>query len=441
MKDFIQVGYARAIITPDEPVPLSGYGNGVNRISEAVRDDLMITCIAFTDSDNNTVLLYTSDMICAAASLGDRAREILQDKIGVPGDHIMLAATHSHSSVDWGEVGFESVVNFREKFVEAMVQTGVEAMDDRKPSIIYVNSVQTEGVNFIRHYKVADGGFTGDNFGSGLAGIIGHTSCNDPWIQLIRFVRIGAAKDVLLMNWQAHPCFTGGMDKKVLSADYVGEIRKYVEAKSSTKFAFFQGAAGNHNARSNRLHEHRTEDVVEYGKIMGDYVLKGLANMRQIPGGKVSAVKRSLELELDHSDDHLLSEFQRINKIWEETYDRPLCNKLAQEIGFNSIYAIRAAILRAGRDKSENMNIYALRVGQLGFACAPYEMFCASGQYIKENSPFCLTFVVSCCNDAYSYLATRRAFAHGCYEVDTRRYPKGTAELLADNFVEMLEEM
>jgi hypothetical protein len=243
------------------------------------------------------------------------------------------------------------------------------------------------------------------------------------------------------MNWQAHPCLTGGMNKKVLSADYIGEIRKYVEAQSSTKFAFFQGAAGNHNVRSNRPHEHRTEDVVEYGKIMGDYVLKGLANMRQIPGGKVSALKRSLELELDHSDDHLLPELQKISKIWEETYDRPRCNKMAQELGFNSIYAIRAAILRAGRGKSETMDIYTLRVGQLGFACAPYEMFCASGQHIKENSPLCMTFVVSCCNDTYSYLATRLAYVHGCYEVDTRRYPKGTAEKLADNFVEMLEEM
>jgi len=440
MEDFIKVGYARAIITPDDPVPLAGYGNGKTRISEEVRDDLMITCIAFSDSDNNTVLMYTSDMISAAMPMCLEARKILNGKLGVPEDHIMLASTHSHSSVDWGEVGFDSVVKFREKFLDAMVETGIQAYEDLSPAITYVNTVQTERMNFIRHYKVADGTFTGDNFGNGAPGIIDHTTANDPWIQLIRFVRPGAPKDILLMNWQAHPCMTSGIDKHVLSADYVGEIRKYVETNTGLRFAFFLGAAGNHNTRSNRPHEMRTSDVAEYGRIMGEYVMRGLANMRQIPGGKVVVTKRNMELPLDHTDDHLVPQCEVIRKHWLETYDRPACNKMAQEIGLNSIYAVTSVIHRSTQPEKENMLIRAFRVGQIGFACAPYEMFCASGQYIKENSPCAMTFVASCCNGAYSYLATRRAFNHGCYEVDTRRYPKGTAELLAENFVEMLDE-
>ena len=52
-----------------------------------------------------------------------------------------------------------------------------------------------------------------------------------------------------------------------------------------------------------------------------------------------------------------------------------------------------------------------------------------------------MTFVVTHCNDSKGYLATEFAFTHGCYEVDGRRYPKGTAEKLAQNFVEMLHEM
>lgn len=442
MYDYVKVGYARAIITPDDHVPLAGYGNTKTRISQEFRDDLMLTCIAFSDSDNNTVLLYSSDMISAAMPMCIEARKILNEKLGIPQDHIMLASTHSHSSVAWGETGFESVVRFREKFLQAMVDTGIKAVEDLSEAITYVSSVQTERMNFIRHYKVADGTFTGDNFGNGAAGIIDHTTANDPWIQLIRFVRPGAAKDVLLMNWQAHPCMTSGMNKYVLSADYVGEIRKYVETNSpGVRFAFFQGAAGNHNTRSNKPNEMRTQDVVEYGKIMGDYVLWGLANMRQIPGGKVSVGMRDMELQLDHTTDHLVPQCQKIWEEWTKTYDRPACNKLANEIGLNSIYAVAAVLTRAKQAETENMIIRAFKVGQLGFTCAPYEMFCASGQYIKENSPCAMTFVVSCCNGAYAYLATRRAFAHGCYEVDNRRYPKGTAELLAENFVEILESL
>ena len=96
---------------------------------------------------------------------------------------------------------------------------------------------------------------------------------------------------------------------------------------------------------------------------------------------------------------------------------------------------------RSQRGTEEQMTIYAFRVGPLGFACAPYEMFGASGMFIKEWAPYAMTFVVSCCNDARGYLATELAYNHGSYEVDTRRYPKGCAEYLADNFVDMLKEL
>ena len=99
MYEYVKVGYARAVITPDDHVPLAGYGNTKTRISKEFRDDLMLTCIAFSDSDNNTVLLYSSDMISAAMPMCIEARKILNEKLGIPEDHIMLASTHSHSSL------------------------------------------------------------------------------------------------------------------------------------------------------------------------------------------------------------------------------------------------------------------------------------------------------------------------------------------------------
>ena len=87
------------------------------------------------------------------------------------------------------------------------------------------------------------------------------------------------------------------------------------------------------------------------------------------------------------------------------------------------------------------MSLFALKVGDLAFACAPYEMFGESGMHIKEFAPYAMTFIMSCCNDSRSYLATKLAFNHGCYEVDSRWYPVGTAEKLADEFVEMLKEI
>lgn len=438
MDSLLKVGYCRVDITPEDSVPMGGYGNPSVRYNQEVRDPLYATCIAFTDNENNTVLLYTTDAIRVHPGLAERVRDILCPELGLERYQVMIAATHSHSTPEVGMQQIPAIAAYREKYVAGLCQAGREAMADRLPALPYVGFAQTEGLNFIRHYKMADGTYAGANFGSFKGGCVGHASTNDPWLQVVKFLRPGG-KDVLLVNFQAHPCFTGGVDKKVLSADYIGDLRTYVETKTGARFAFFQGAAGNHNGISFYKRETRTWDSAEYGKLLGGYVLQALEAPVAVAGGRVEAVKRTLTLELDHSDDHMVPMCQDIRDEWRKNFDRPASNKRAREIGLNSIYAVNGVLNRADRGTQEDMDIYAFRVGGLGFVCAPYEMFGASGEHIKDFSPFAMTFVVSCCNDTKGYLATKLAFKHGSYEVDTRRYPCGTAEYVADNFVEMLD--
>lgn len=440
MEKMIKVGYGRADITPKESIPLGGYGNGRNRFSEEIRDKLFATCIAFTDAEDNTVLLFTTDTIRMDNAIANGARDILCPEFGLPRENIQVASTHTHSAPETTMTNIPAVVAYRDQVSLALAEAGRKAMADRLPAIPYVGFTQTERMNFIRHYRMADGTYCGANFGSMASGVVGHASASDPWLQVIKFSRVGG-KDVMLVNFQAHACFTGGMDKKVVSSDYIGALRRYVQTMTNAQFAYFLGAAGNHNGVSFYPREHRTTDVEEYGKLLGEYVLRALEAPVQVRSGKVAVCRRSLELELDHSDDHKVDACRAIQDLWTETLDRNLCNAKAREIGLNSIYAANCVVNRSALPKSENMDIYTIRVGDLAFACAPYEMFAASGMQIKDYSPFSMTFVVSCCNHSYAYLATDLAFTHGCYEVDTRRYPRGTAEKLANNFVEMLTEM
>jgi hypothetical protein len=92
-----------------------------------------------------------------------------------------------------------------------------------------------------------------------------------------------------------------------------------------------------------------------------------------------------------------------------------------------------------GREQS--FDIGAVSFGDVGFACAPYEMFDTNGTFIKENSPFPVTFVAECANGGNGYFPSALAWENGGYEVDTCRYVKGTAEELADGFVSMLTDL
>jgi hypothetical protein len=87
------------------------------------------------------------------------------------------------------------------------------------------------------------------------------------------------------------------------------------------------------------------------------------------------------------------------------------------------------------------MELNVLCAGDIAFATAPFEMFNSNGRYIKENSPFKMTFVLAYCNGFNSYLPDEKAFNYDCYEVNARRFPKGSAEEVAQTNVAMLKQL
>lgn len=70
----------------------------------------------------------------------------------------------------------------------------------------------------------------------------------------------------------------------------------------------------------------------------------------------------------------------------------------------------------------------------------PYEMFDTSGKQVREASPYKMTFICSLTNGAHDYIPTTEAFPHGCYEVYVTFYVQGTAELLVQKSLRLLEQ-
>ena len=87
------------------------------------------------------------------------------------------------------------------------------------------------------------------------------------------------------------------------------------------------------------------------------------------------------------------------------------------------------------------MEVTALRIGPFGFIGVPAEAFVEFGLMIKQRSPFRHTFVASYANGYAGYVATRRAFMGGSYEVWpalNARVGREGGYLMADKAVELL---
>lgn len=445
MAEKILAGFCRKDMTPEGSTALGGFGDDPRRMSVGVLDPIFGTCIALTGTNEETVLLYSFDLLHANEEMTRRLRASASKATGVPEDHIMLSSTHTHSGPGISSPELPSIQRFYDLFEVLMTQAAVGAMADRAPADIYIGDAYTEGLNFVRHYKMENGTYGGDNFGRWISPIVGHASEVDNQIQLVKFQR-EAKKDIVIMNWQAHPKMSGTAasvfgqaHRKHLSADFVGYTRKHLEEMSGNLVIYFTGGAGNVNVDTRIPEEMPSIFPDELGKALADTALKGLEGMRKVQGGPVATRQRTVSAQIDHSDDHLVEIAQEVWAIWPEDPKEAL--RVAREKGFNSAYAARDVIGRSKMVGSRSMELDTVKVGDIAFATAPYEMFCVNGQYIKENSPFEKTIVMSCANGANSYLASEFAFQHGGYEVDSRKFPKGTAEQMVENHVEMLKEM
>ena len=426
----LKVGYGRVDITPDRSVPLAGLGNTLKRMSETVLDRLLCTCLAFTDEEGSTALLFTSDLIRAMPGIEGAARKLILEKFGVPEGNIMFANTHTHSATDYLQAEHPNVQRAAEMLTQKFVEVAGAALADRMPAALYSGCAYPQSLNFVRHY-VRD---------PETKALVGHPYAPDNQLQLVKIAREGA-KDIMIMNWQAHPCFTSGYDKHDVSADYIHSFREMFEAENDVLFAFFLGASGDVNARS-RIKEEviaPTRDI--YVEKMRSYIQEAMNTMRPIPAGAVKVGKKDLTLINDHSDDHRVEDAKIVAQFWKESYDRKATDAMAKQYGINSPYHANAIIGRAARGETTEVSIYAASIGGLGFVFAPYEMFCNNGIFIKKNAPKDVTIVATCANAGCGYLADDFAFEDQCYEVDTRKFERGTAEKVASAFEELLTQL
>lgn len=439
-KEGLQIGFGRADATPFEAVNISG-GDSKNRMSTGYRDPIMVTCLAIS-TGGDTFLVYTMDYITASSDYTAEAETLITEATGVPADKIIMNCTHTHSGPAIG-YDYETITPYREKFNKAAVKAAKEAVEDMDSARIYSGAVQTEGLIFVRHYAMSDGTFAGANYGSFSSSIEGHAYEGDAQVQVVKFAREAAdKKDIILVSNPAHATAVSGTDRDMLSADIAFSVRDYVEKNTDAHVAYFIGAAGDQVPSSRIPAEGSTNDYLIYGERMGKYVVELLPGLTPLDSGNAvlktqkftgNTIKEGLERLQDAQQVH-----PTIKKFGNSA---PETKAAVAQYGFSSPYQVTAIINRSKMAETRTMTLNTLALGDMAFVFAPYEMFSENGKFIKENSPYPMTFVVTCSENHQGYLPSVNGFRVECYETHVTNYARGTAEDLANTYIEMLTAM
>lgn len=436
-KPNLQVGYSRQCISPKTGVPLSGYGNDTTRISTNILHDVYVTCVAFQE-EGETVLMISEDLLGSSATVVNSLRLQIYLATKIPQKNIMIAATHTHAAPNnnpkYNKEYYDTI------YVPAVIAAAKAAVEDLSPATLHGTKVETEKMNYVRHYEMQDGTYAGANFGDLNKPIKQHLRDGDREMVLVKIDRVDKdKKDIVLMNWQCHPTFTGGSKLTDVSADYIGTCRDAFEAETGMLFAFFQGGGGD-QVSSSRVEVRDPAWTVEtYGQALAKIAADALPNMEKIEGEGVKTTQYKLTYNTNKYGQDKLQEALKVKEIYDQS-GSVAAKAYGKTVGIVNGYREAQGIINCSKTSMlATMELDALYVAGMAFATAPWEMFSDTAIYIKDNSPFKYTVVVSCGNAKESYLPIKEAFEYGCYESFNATYGIGGAEAAAEQLVTMLK--
>ena len=449
MEHKLFAGYSRQAVIPKEPIPLSGYGNESKRFHKENTEPICITTVALSDENDSTVLMIGMDVAVAYGLVIEPAIRQITKLTGIPADRIYMAGTHTHSGP---AIGYDipCMNNYVQQLVDAAIATAQDALADRTEAKIYTGSLETENLNFIKHYKVRDMttgelSVIGDQYGTSQNKIlIDHTTQVDPTLHMVKLVREGK-KDIVIANFRAHPHFTGGYTAYNLSSDFIGAFRMAIELMADCHAIYFQGACGNINS-STRLHaERRYTTCRSHGTALAAAALECLARcMTQVTPAPITTKQVKVYGEIKTVDKTMEDAARMVDEHWMKTFDRERCVELGEPYGIHSPYHAGALLANLQRTKEEHgwMILNAAVLGEeLAFVTFPGEMFDSISVRAEDNSPFNTTLMLCYCHHHIGYLPSAAAYKYGSYEVDITRFAPGTGEMVADTYVEMLKEL
>ncbi len=400
-----QAGAAKRDITPQEPVPMWGYGARHAALSEGVLDPLFASAVVIQAGDEKLAIVGLDLGRSPSEASLERIRERIKSEAGI--EHAMIAGSHTHhgpvlelsNAPGKGQGRFDAALRYYQQMEDAIVEAIVEANQRMVPAKLASATVELEGYNRNRHSKLKPAPL-------------------DTSLSVLRFDNADGEPIVVLVNFTGHPTSVPGETLK-FSADYVGAMKDKVEAELGGVAIFMQGASGDLS-----INKGPDSDHVIYGQALGSEVVR-LAQTLQ----PVEVAKPSLKVREER--------FQFASR---SNFNNPLVRGAYSVAFFPELIA---NFVDEYTDGIRPRLTVAVLNGELGFVGGSGEFFCAHANRLRERARVERLFFFGYCNGYHQYFPTIEAVAEGGYGADSQVAPAevGAGEKLMNAALMWLYEL
>ena len=219
-----KAGAGSWIITPPVGTSLAGYFH--DRVSTAVRDDLMAKAVVFDDGTTKAAIVVC-DLCRVMRDEVEKAREIISEATGIPAGNIWISATHTHSGP---ETHPNKHVPINQAWIGRLPQmiadAAIRAHASLRPVTPRLAEEYEDRVAFNRRFRMKDGTVQ-FNPGKQNPEIIGPDGPIDPQLNVLRLDGPDGQPIAIIANYSLHVDVIGIEE---ISADFPGEMSRIVSS-------------------------------------------------------------------------------------------------------------------------------------------------------------------------------------------------------------------
>ena len=410
-------------ITP-ETFPVSSAGSMSPRNAIQAHDPLHARCLVLDDGQTKLAFAIC-DSCMIPREIFDTAKTRVAKEIGIPTDHIVSSATHTHTAVTvtpvfQSDVATEYCDFLAERIAEGIIQSASQLEPARIGWAVGNNPRQV----FNRRWYMRSGFTMSDPFGRGTdkvrmnpprasSKLLKPAGLIDAEVPVLSVQSVDGRPIAVLANYSLH--YVGGVPAATLSGDYFAEfanqLTTLIDATATdppfvgimsngtsgdiNNINFFESAGGGQPFDQIRL-------------VAGDVAQSAHAALQR------TEYQDWVSLRIEEAEIDLgvrrpsPAEIERARKILNDSGGEPLRS-------LSAIYANETMDL-ADYPEVVSVKLQAIRIGELGIVTTPCETFVETGLAIKQQSPLKPTFTIELANGYNGYLPTPEQHALGGYE-------------------------
>lgn len=422
-----KAGVAKAVITPEKPVWLAGYGS--RRPPDGKLHDLWMKALALEDEAGRRAVLVTSDFQGVPKTMSDQVFARLREKYGLKRHEILFTFSHNHCGprlgddlVDYYPVDEEQVA-LVEEYTHQMVDRTVAMIGEAFGKLAAARLQTGQGkatfaVNRRNNAEAEVPALLAE--GKSLAGPVDHD------VPVLTVTRPDGRIEAILFGYACHPTTLSFL---TWCGDYPGFAQLELEASHPGATAMFVNTCG---GDQNPLPRRSVELCQRYGHELATAVDEVLERPLEpvSPGLRTAFAYVELPYLQVATRDELFAARQGDNAIRARWAARML-EKLERGETFPTSYPYPIHAWRLGREM--------LVIGMGAETVVDYAL-----RFKREFGPG--TWVCGYADDMIAYIPSRRVWQEGGYEGGSNLYEYGRPALrwsgeIEDRIAETVHEL